>query len=85
MYDEFFPREVTSGVPRITLTGHERLHVEQHRGLVDYEPENIVLRTSCGLIRISGAGVVFRLYTAAEAVVTGRIDCVEFEHREARA
>ena len=73
-----FPKEVTSKVPLITLTGHELLHIEQHQGLVDYEEENIVMRSACGLIRIAGAGMLFKLYTTAEAIVEGRIDCVEF-------
>lgn len=84
MQYECFPREVTSSVPRITLTGHERLHIEQHKGLIDYDPENIVLRTSCGLMRIAGAGMYFGLYTAAEALITGRIDSVSFQHKEGR-
>lgn len=84
MHDELFPKEVTSNVPRITLTGHERLHVEQHKGLIDYAPENIVLRTSVGLMRVSGAGMRFSLYTAAEAVITGRIDSVSFPSKEVR-
>ncbi len=82
MHDGLFPREVTSGVPRLTLTGHERLYVEQHRGLIDYAPESIVLRTSCGLVRVSGTGMVFRMYTAAEALITGQIDCVCFQQKE---
>lgn len=85
MQHEFFPREVTSNVPRITMTGHERLRVEQHRGLIDYAPDSIVLRTSCGLMRIAGAGMNFGMYTAAEAVITGRIDSVSFQVQEARA
>lgn len=82
MQRELFPREVVSKVPRVTLTGHERLHIEQHGGLVDYDPENIVFRTSVGLMQISGAGMVFSLYSAGEAIVTGRIDGVFFQHRE---
>ena len=78
MHDMVFPREVTSNVPCITLTGRERLHVEQHRGLVDYEQDHIVLRTVVGLMRIAGAGMVFRLYNAQEAVIVGRIDSVSF-------
>lgn len=85
MQHEFFPREVTSSVPRITLTGHERLHIEQHKGLIDYAPDNIVLRTSCGLVRIAGAGMCFGMYTAAEALITGRIDSVTFQEKEGRA
>lgn len=85
MQEVLFPREVTGNVPRITLTGHEHLHIEQHQGLIDYEPENIVLRTKCGLIRIAGAGLCFNLYTATEARIIGRIDCVEFQQSEVRA
>ena len=84
MQKDLFPREVTSNVPRITLTGHERLHVEQHKGLIDYEPENIVLRTSCGLMRVAGAGMRFNLYTAGEALIIGRIDSVAFQQKEGR-
>jgi len=78
MQQGIFPREVISNVPLITLSGHEQLHIEQHLGLVDYEPENIIIRSACGLIRIAGAGMVFKLYTTAEAIIAGRIDCVEF-------
>lgn len=78
MQQRVFPKEVTSTVPYITLTGHELLHIEQHQGLVDYEQESIVMRSACGLIRIAGAGMLFKLYTTAEAIVEGRIDCVEF-------
>lgn len=76
-----FPKEVISNVPLITLTGHEQLHIEQHQGLVDYEPENIIIRSACGLIRIAGAGMLFKLYTTAEAIIVGRVDCVEFVHQ----
>lgn len=85
MQHELFPHEVISNVPRITLTGHERLHIEQHKGLIDYAPDNIVLRTSSGLMRIAGAGMYFSLYTAGEALITGRIDSVSFQQKEGRA
>lgn len=76
---EIFPREVISNVPRITLTGNERLHLEQHRGLIAYQPDGASFRTSAGLLRVSGAGLRFRLYTSGEAVITGRIDSVSIE------
>ena len=85
MHDEVFPREVISNVPRITLTGHERLHVEQHKGLIDYSQEHIVLRTSCGLMHIDGAGMRFSLYSATEALILGRIDSVSFPPKEGRS
>lgn len=84
MHDEIFPKEVITKVPRLTLTGRERLHVEQHQGLMDYEQEHIVLRTVCGLLQVAGAGLSFQTYTAAEAVITGRIDQVSFAEREGK-
>jgi len=74
--EELFPKEVTSGVPQMTLTGQERLHVEQHRGLIAYQSELIEFRTDVGLLKVQGAGMRFRLYTSAEAIITGRIDSV---------
>jgi len=76
---ELFPKEVTTGVPHLTLTGMEKLHVEQHRGVVGYQPEEIVLRTSCGLIRVRGNNLLFRLYTGTEAVITGKITGISYD------
>lgn len=73
---ELFPKELTSDTPRITLTGRERVHVEQHKGLVAYQPEEVVFRVAEGRLTVAGAELRFRLYTACEAILTGRIDSV---------
>ena len=85
MQTELFPKDVTSNVPRITLVGCERLHVEQHSGLIDYDSDHIVLRTARGLMCVTGAGMRFNLYTAGEAMIIGRIDSVAFREKEERA
>lgn len=69
-----FPREVTNKVPRLTLTGHELLEIEQHQGLVAYQPDLLQLRSSVGVLQVEGAGMCFRSYTGTEAVIAGRID-----------
>ena len=74
--EALFPREVTGKVPRLTLTGHELLEIEQHQGLVAYQPDVMQLRSSVGILQIEGAGLCFRRYTGNEAVITGRIDRV---------
>lgn len=85
MHSDIFPREVTGNVPRVTLTGQERLHVEQHRGLIAYSPEEIIFRTALGLLRTAGEGLCFSKYTSGEALVKGRIDVVEYVQKEGRA
>lgn len=76
--NELFPKEVTSNVPRMTLTGRERLHVEQHRGVVAYQADEICFRTACGLLRITGQSLSFCMYTGAEAIISGSIRSVGY-------
>ncbi len=84
MEPKLFPREVTSDLPRITLTGNERVQVEQHKGLVTYLPEEIVLLCSQGKIRVAGQGLQMKRYTRAEAVIVGEISGVWVEDGGAR-
>ncbi len=79
MQKELFPKEVTSNVPCITLTGCERVHIEQHKGLIAYSPEEIVLRTAVGLLRMTGQELHFSLYSAGEALIVGKIGSVGYE------
>lgn len=74
-----FPAEVTGKVPRITLTGHELLHVEQHRGLAAYQPEQLQFRTASGILTVTGRNLHFRLYSAAEALITGTVTGIVLE------
>lgn len=79
MQQELFPKEVTGRVPRITMTGDELLQVEQHKGLIGYQPEEICFRTVCGTLRVTGEGLRFRRYASEEAVIAGHIRKVSIE------
>ena len=73
---ELFPKEVVSDMPRVTVTGNERVHVEQHKGLIAYQPEEVVFRVAAGRLTVLGKELRFRLYTSNEAIVTGYVDGV---------
>ena len=73
---ELFPKEVVSDLPRVTMTGSERVHVEQHKGLIAYQPEEVVFRVAAGRLTVKGQELRFRLYTSGEAILTGRVDSV---------
>lgn len=76
MLEGVFPAEVASGVPCITLRGTQSVCVEQHRGLVGYQAEEIIFRTACGQVKITGQGLRFTVYTAQEATIEGQISGV---------
>lgn len=84
MRTELFPREVVSHVPRITLTGTGRLQVEQHQGLIGYQQEEVLFRTACGTLRVTGGALRFQAYTAGDALLVGRIDSVTLEAEGSR-
>lgn len=85
MEGRWFPREVTGDLPLITLTGCEEVRVEQHRGLVAYQIQEIVFRSSAGEIRIEGNDLCLARYASDEALVTGKIASVSLQKgREGR-
>lgn len=74
--EPFIPREITSNVPVVTITGNERVQVEQHMGLIGCGPEEVTLRCAMGVMTIRGQNLRFALYTAREAIVTGQVTAV---------
>lgn len=74
--DTGFPPELLSDIPRITLCGKKLIHIEQHKGLLAYQEEDITLMTGIGRLRIQGQGLGFKLYSASEAIIYGEIDSV---------
>lgn len=76
MQHELFPREVISDVPRITLTGNTRLHVEQHQGIAICRETEICLHTACGELQIRGQELCILRYTGMEALIAGRIESI---------
>ena len=79
MSEGLFPAEVVKDVPRVTLTGSDAVHVEQHKGLSAYLSEEVRFRTACGMLRIGGRELRLKRYTACEAMVTGEIRSVSIE------
>lgn len=71
-----FSPELMSDIPRIVLTGNKLVMIEQHRGLVSYQPDEIVMKTSIGHLKLQGSQLRFRHYSGTEAVIHGEIDHV---------
>ncbi len=72
------PGEAASGVPRVTVTGNSRVHVENHRGLLEYSGELIAVNARGMTVKIRGAGMEIEAMSDLELVVTGNILGVEF-------
>ena len=67
-----------AGMPRVTITGFQRVHVENHRGLLEYSQERICVNSGRLVIRINGAGLELAAMSDMELVVTGKVSSVEY-------
>lgn len=72
------PSEAVAGVPRVTVTGTGKLHIENHKGLLGYGTEEITVNGGKIIIRISGTELELSAMSDIELVVTGKIKSVEY-------
>lgn len=72
------PQELVFGWPRSVLLGDERLIVEQHQGIYAYSEQEIVLRTLCGLLVITGQKLSLTRYDRDGLVVFGKIEKLSY-------
>ena len=72
------PGEVTAGLPRVTITGASKVHVENHRGLLEYSTEQISVNAGRMVIRIRGKDMELAAMSDMELVVTGEVASVEY-------
>lgn len=68
------PADVMSGAPLLTLLGRELLTVENHRGIMKYARDEIILDSVSGKIEITGRDLELRSILPEEIKIGG---CIE--------
>ncbi|MDR0838124.1 MAG: YabP/YqfC family sporulation protein [Oscillospiraceae bacterium] len=72
------PDDAFSGVSRLTLTGERRLHIERHRGILEYGRELISVNCGKKILSVYGAKLDLVSMSAEELLITGEIQRIEF-------
>jgi len=72
------PPDVVLNYPRITITGSVQLLMENHKGLISYEPDRIRIRTEQGEAVITGSHLKIDSLLSSEIRINGHIDGVQF-------
>lgn len=72
------PQELVLGWPRSVLLGDEKLIVEQHQGIFAYTEQEIVLKTLCGHLVITGQRLSLSRYDRDGLVVLGKIEKLSY-------
>ena len=73
------PRDVVLDLPRISVIGDLQLLLQNHRGLLEYLPDRVVVAMKDGRLVVRGEDLVIAGVTGEELIVTGRLHAVEFQ------
>lgn len=68
-----------AGLARVELTGRHEVRMSNHRGILAYGPEEIIVSGGRLLIKVRGKGLELRAMTAEELLITGTVLSVELE------
>ncbi len=71
------PADALAGLPRVELVGDREVWVENHRGILAYGEEEILVSGGNFVIKLLGQGMKLRAMTGWELLVTGTITSIE--------
>ncbi|MBE3554616.1 MAG: sporulation protein YqfC [Thermicanus sp.] len=76
------PNDVVLDLPRLTIVGFLQLYIENHRGVLLFNDEELRLLLKKGQLRIRGKNLVIRLILAEEMMVEGFITQIHYLYKE---
>ncbi len=68
-----------AGLPRVEITGRHEVRMENHRGILAYGREEIIVSGGRVIVKIKGDGLVLKAMNASELLITGTVTAVELE------
>ncbi len=73
-----FPPDVIGELPRITMMGNLQMYMENHRGIIRFTDQLLVLRIAAGRLEITGEQLIIKAISKDEVYVTGKIIKVHY-------
>lgn len=78
------PKDVVLDLPKATVFGSVQAVLENHKGILEYTPESIRVRTSIGEIFITGQRLKIGSILPDELVIDGQIHSIVFHGNQGR-
>lgn len=70
------PAEALPGIPLVELSGDDRILIENHKCVVGYREDEILVRVSYGSIRFCGTGMVLACAKKEQLIIHGKINSI---------
>ena len=72
------PQDIVLGVPILTMQGNTELLIENHRGLLQYDTDEIRARTKTFAVQIEGKELNIQEYRKDLLIIRGKIERMQF-------
>ncbi|MEX0974816.1 MAG: YabP/YqfC family sporulation protein [Bacillota bacterium] len=73
------PLDVGMDLPKVTIIGNLGVLIQNHRGLIQYSPEKIVIGVGKGQIAILGKSLEIEEVSKEDMIVRGLLGSVQME------
>lgn len=73
------PEDALLGAAKLTVTGGRKALIENHRGVLEYGTERILVSAGRENILLEGSGLQLEAMNRSELLVTGKLQRVEWE------
>ncbi len=72
------PEDLALNLPKITLTGREDMVIENHRGIIECQPQRMRINLARGYLEITGQSLQIRSLCAEELQLVGTVEQMTF-------
>lgn len=73
------PKDVIPGEPIVTITGRQKVYIENYHRIVSFQDEEIKLQAKTCRILVQGKRLRIEYYTKDDMMIQGQIGCVAIE------
>lgn len=72
------PKDIILDVAKVTLIGDSSITIENHKGILEYNEDQIRVNTGCGIVTINGTNLNIKSILQEEITITGGIRSISY-------
>lgn len=76
------PKEVILDVPKVIITGNKEVTIENHKGIISFDKDELKINSRIGAVQINGKGFEILYIGESTIVISGTIKSIVYEEVE---
>jgi len=76
------PRDILLNMPKITVTGDNEITIENHKGVILFEQNEVKINSNLGLISVCGGNFEILFMGGSTLTLSGKFKSIMYEGNE---